>query len=239
MEMDLANLKFTKQNGKPHADLNLVGLAYGADGEVAGRFSDTVPLDSPATQPYRYERQFRLPAGRYNVRVMFGSAQETIGKVEAPLTIDPWDGARPALSGIALASETQHVPDLTADLDPSLLEGHKDLIANSQQMSPSGSNRFHASAPCFAYLEIYNAPAAVALAMRVLDLATGAQKAAWSVTAADRALFPVPIASLPPGAYTLEVTVMVGQALSPATAPAGESPAPPSPPRTVEFQVVE
>jgi hypothetical protein len=170
---------------------------------------------------------------------MFGSAQETIGKVEAPLTIDPWDGARPALSGIALASETQHVPDLTSDLDPSLLEGHKDLIANSQQMSPSGSNRFHASAPCFAYLEIYNAPAAVALAMRVLDLATGAQKAAWSVTAADRALFPVPIASLPPGAYTLEVTVMVGQALSPATAPAGESPAPPSPPRTVEFQVVE
>ena len=46
MEMDIQGLRFTKQkNGKQHAELDLVGLAYGADGGVAAKFSDAVSLD--------------------------------------------------------------------------------------------------------------------------------------------------------------------------------------------------
>jgi VWFA-related protein len=237
MEMDLANLKFTKENGKQHAELNLVGLAYGPDGAVAARFSDAVPLDFDSAQQaeafrkqlYRYERQFRLPAGRYNVRVAFGSGDQSFGKVEAPLTVDAWDGQRLALSGIAMAGEAAKAPDLTSDLDPSLLEGHKDLIANSTEVSPSGSNRFRANAPCYAYLEIYNAAPTVAIEMRVTDRETGAQKSAGPIpwdfagtgSAVSPVLFQVPISSLPPGAYSLEVKAVGSEA------------------RTVEFQVVE
>ena len=247
MEMDLANLKFTKQNGKQHAELNLVALANGPDGEVAGRFSEAVPLDFETAQeaeafrkqPYRYEHQFDLPSGRYNLRVAFSSGDQTFGKVEAPLTVDPWDGQRLALSGIALASESHKVSDLTSDLDPSLTEGRKRLVAKSVEVSGSGSNRFHRSAPCFAYLEIYDPPLAgpnpptVGLAMRILDQSTGEQKQAGAVGAASfirpgnpvvPVLLSVPIAALSPGSYRLEVK-------------ASHSPGNDSVIRTVDFRV--
>jgi VWFA-related protein len=224
MEMDLAGLKFNHQDGKEHAVLNLVGLAYGEDGGVAGRFSDSVPLDFDATaqanafrkQPYRYERQFRLPAGKYNVRVAFGSGDQSLGKAEAPLTVEPWDGHRLALGGIALSGETSQVAGLTSDLDPSLLEGHRELIANSIQLAPSGVNRFHTAEPCYAYLEIYGAAVGTTLDMRILDAAAGQAKLAARVPPASfsrpgAAVVPlilsVPIASLSPGAYTLELRV--------------------------------
>jgi VWFA-related protein len=247
MEMDLANLKFTKQNGKQHAELNLVALANGPDGEVAGRFSEAVPLDFETAQeaeafrkqPYRYEHQFDLPSGRYNLRVAFSSGDQTFGKVEAPLTVDPWDGQRLALSGIALASESQKVSDLTSDLDPSLTEGRKRLVAKSVEVSGSGNNRFHRAAPCFAYLEIYDPPLAgpnpptVGLAMRILDQGTGEQKQAGVVSAASfirpgnpvvPVLLSVPIAALSPGSYRLEVK-------------ASHSPGNDSVIRTVDFRV--
>jgi VWFA-related protein len=249
MEMDLASLKFVKQNGKQHAVLNLAGLAHGADGEVAGRFNDAVPLDFGTVQeaeaflkqPYRYEFQFNLRPGRYNVRVAFGSGGQSFGKVEAPLTIDAWDGQHLALSGIAFASETRKVADLASDLDPSLLEGHKELIARSNEMVPSGSNRLHRSAPCIGYLEIYDSllaganPPTFDLGIRVLDRRTGEEKEAGKFNAADyirpgNPVAPVmlkfPIASLPPGSYTLEVKAV-------------RSPGNDSAMRTVEFQVVE
>ena len=45
MALDVSALKFTRQDGKEHADLTLVGFAYAEDGSVAARFSDFVPLD--------------------------------------------------------------------------------------------------------------------------------------------------------------------------------------------------
>ncbi len=247
MEMDLANL--AKQTSKPHADLDLVGLAYGPDGEVAGRFSDTVrlDLDTPqaldafSRQPYHYEHQFRLPSGRYNVRLAFGSGDRNFGKVEGPLTIDAWDGRHLALSGIALASEARKAPDLTSDLDPSLLDGRKDLTARSLEISPSGGNRFPRSAPCFGYLEIYEPmlagpnPPTIGLEIRILDRRTGEQKEAGTLSAADYirpgnpvvpVLLKAPIASLPPGSYVLEVK-------------ASRSPGEDYVVRTVEFEVSE
>jgi hypothetical protein len=236
MEMNVTGLKFTKQkNGKLHAELDLVGLAYGADGAVAGRFSDAVPLDfdtaeeaEPARErPYHYERQFRLPSGKYNVRVAFGSGERSFGKVEAPLTIDPWDGRRLALSGIALASDAPKVLDLTSDLDPSLLEGHKDLIAESREISPSASNSFRGSALCFGYLDIRDAllagpnPPRYGVEVRVLDRRSGEEKATGSLDAADYirpgkpvapVLLDVPVARLPRGSYVLEVGHRVRQA---------------------------
>jgi VWFA-related protein len=250
MQMDLGRLKFTKQkNGKLHAELDLVGVAYGADGGVVTKFSDAVSLDfeTPAEAesvrdyPYRYERQFRLPAGRYNVRVAFGSGGENFGKAEAPLTIDPWDGQRLTLSAIALARGAHKVPDLTSDLDPSLLEGHKDLIAKSIEVYPSGSNNFRDSEPCIGYLEIQDPllagpnPPSYSIGVRVLDRRTGEEKAGGWFEAADYirpgiavtpVLINVPIEGLARGSYALEAKVL-------------RSPEDDSAVRTVEFQIGE
>ncbi len=45
MEIPSDSLKFDKQKGKYHANINVLGIAYRPDGTVGARFSDTVNLD--------------------------------------------------------------------------------------------------------------------------------------------------------------------------------------------------
>jgi len=152
MEIATAGIRFQKVNGRPHAELKVVGLAYAQDGSAAGRFSDAVMLnfanDKEAAafgkRPYYYQHQFDLAAGQYTVRVAFQSGESNFGKAESQLAIEPWDGRRLALSGIVLARESRPAPDLAFTLGTELLEERRPLVAGSQEIVPSGDNRFHA-----------------------------------------------------------------------------------------------
>src|SRR5216683_1906478 len=65
MEIPADSLNFNKEKGKYHANVNILGIAYNADGSVGARFSDTVNLDLEKDEwkeftktPYRYQNQF-------------------------------------------------------------------------------------------------------------------------------------------------------------------------------------
>jgi hypothetical protein len=83
-------LKFEKQKGTFHAEMNLLGLAYKADGWVAARFSDTVKRDFEDKKqveafekaPFHYETQFDVASGQYTLNVAFTSGSESFGKLE-------------------------------------------------------------------------------------------------------------------------------------------------------------
>jgi hypothetical protein len=166
-----------------------------------------------------------LPSGKYNVRVAFGSGGESLGKVEAPLTIDAWDGRSLALSGIALSRNARKASDLAAELDPSLLESNKPLIARSLEIMPSGDNRCRSTEPCFGYLELYDSEMASPnsraprLSIKVLDrqskraLKSGELDIASFVRPASSSvpfILPVPVQQLSGGAYTLEIRASSG-----------------------------
>jgi VWFA-related protein len=232
MEIRTAGIKFQKVKGKPHAELKVAGVAYRPGGDVAGRFSDVVQLDFEtdkeaaafAKQPYHYEYQFDLGPGEYSLRVAFSAGGENFGKAEMPLSIAPWDGRRLALSGIAFAKESRPVPDLASALDDSLLEDRRPLIAGSRRIVPSGSNRFHGADQALVYAEIYEPllagpnPPSLGLQIRVVDRQGGEVKAspeAFSVTNFIRpgnpvvpVAFSLPLASLAPGSYRLELNAV-------------------------------
>ena len=248
MEIAAAGIKFDKVKGKPHAELRVTGVASKAGGEVAGRFNDVVKLDFEtskesdafAKQPFHYEYQFDLAPGQYNLRVTLDAGEGSFGKVEMPLSVEPWDGRRLGLSGVALSKESRSVPDLAAALDDSLLEDRRPLIAGSHQIVPSGSNRFHRADLSLAYVEIYDPllagpnPPTVSLQIRVIDRQTGQPKedlGSFSLANFIRpgnpvvpVAFNLPGASLPPGSYRLEVT-------------AAHSPGTDSVVRTADFEV--
>ena len=229
MEIGTAGLKFENVGGRQRAELNLVAVASRPNGGVAARFTDTVKLDFATDRdveafrkrPYHYEHQFRLAPGQYNIRVSFGVGEEGSGKVEMPLTVDGWDGQRLALSGVALARESRKVVDFASGLDLASIQGRKPLIARSLEIIPAGSSRFQRGEPCLAFLEIYEPllagpnPPKISLQIRVLDRQTGEQKADSGVFGVDNLIragdqvvpvsLTVPVATLSPGAYRLEV----------------------------------
>jgi len=220
MEIEAEKLKFDNRKGKPHAELNFLGTATGADGQVHARFSDTLKLDfdDPSQvenlkgKSLHYEKEFKIAPGQYTLTVAFSQAEAGFGKLTAPLDIEPWTGGL-GLSALVLSRETHPAADL--GLAPTL-EGRTPLVTEGMQVIPSGAWNFSKSEPAFFYFELYGPEAAMArVHVRILDRKTGEQK--WdggssSVSAPDNAgksFIPagakLPLDSLSPGAYQLEV----------------------------------
>jgi hypothetical protein len=220
-------LKFEKVKGKQHAAVNILGIAYKPDGAIAARFSDTsnVDLDGKKEveefqkEPFHYENQFEIASGEYKLKVVFSSGNESFGKLEAPLSIDPYGGKEFSISGLALSNNIRRASDMATGLDSQLLEDRTPLLVQGMQISPSASNHFKKTDTAGLYAQIYepllkgpNLPS-VAFEMRVVDRKSGQEKMKVrdrvALTKGGDPVIPlglqIPVTKLDPGSYRVEV----------------------------------
>ena len=216
-------------NGKIHADMDVVGLAYNLGGQVAARFSDTVSFDFGGRpqfdaflrQPLHYEHQFEIAPGNYTLKVVFRSGKDRFGVAETQLAVEAPDSAQLALSAIALSRDVQ--PISPEAFQEELDKGAKPLVFRGNRIRPSGSDLLSRAAVAEAYFEIYEPPAAgrdsvqLTMHLRLLDVRSNEEK--WdsgdvdlsALAAPGNRAIPValrlPVANLPPGAYRAELTV--------------------------------
>jgi VWFA-related protein len=190
MEMPPDALKFKKEKGKLHAEMNVLGIAYNPDGGIAAKFSDTLKMEFQnkkeveqfEERPLSYETQFDVASGKYTLKVAFSANSESFGKLELPLVVDPYDSKKFSLSAVAMSREMRKVNDLDANLDATLLADKTPLIVQGIQMTPGASNVFQKDGPGAFYLEIYEPsmleekPHQVGLQMVVIDRKTNQQK---------------------------------------------------------------
>jgi len=232
MEIPSEAIKFEKQKGKLHGEINVLGIASGADGGVAARFSDTVKLDFEdkkeveafQKKPLHYENQFDVASGKYNFKVVFSSGGSNFGKIETQLEVDPYEPSNFSISGLALSREAHKASDVAASLDASLLEDKVPLLYNGLHLIPSGTSEFKKEDMKVFYVEIYEPllsktpdpknPLVVAIDMKVLDRKSGEQKSDTGLLRLEldkQGSNPVivlgeklPVDGLAPGSYTLE-----------------------------------
>jgi VWFA-related protein len=234
-------VKFEKVKGKQHSAVNVLGIAYKPDGTIAARFSDTVDFDFDGKkeveefqkQPFHYENQFDVASGEYSLKVVFSSGNESFGKLQLPLLIDPYDGKQLSMSGVALSNEMQRVADLSTGLDSQLLGDRTPLVVQGIQLVPSASNRFKKTDNVAVYAEVYAPllaganPPQVAVELTIVDRKTGEKKldaASRAASQAGSSVAPVglkvPVATLAAGSYRVELRALdsVGNSAKPRTA---------------------
>jgi len=226
------SIKFEKAHGKFHAELNILAVAYRPDGSVAAKFSDNKKIEVENKKElqafnertYYYDGQFDIASGQYTLKAAFSSGGPAFGKVEMPLTVDPYDSKQFGLSGLALSKELRRTADTGSDLDAVLLEGRTPLVAQGYQFTPAAAYRFKTTDHAALYAEIYEphavdkTPPIVAVRLRVLDRKTQEAKedsGLMGVSKEIRAGNPVipvglklPLDKLPPGAYRVEVNAI-------------------------------
>jgi VWFA-related protein len=227
LEIPSTALKFEKVKGKQHAAVNILGIAYKPDATIAARFSDTMNVDLDGKkeveefqkQPYRYENQFGIASGDYKLKVVFSSGNESFGKLETPLVIDPYKSQEFSISGVALSNNIRPAAGIAADLDGQLLEDRTPLMANGFNISPSASNHFKKTDVAGIYAEIYAPllksanPPDVAFDLKVLDAKSGELKVhirnkipkAKDVSPVITLGLKLPVDTLAPGSYRVEL----------------------------------
>jgi VWFA-related protein len=226
MEIPADSFQFNKEKGKYHANLNVLGIAYRADGTIGARFSDTVNVDLEKEEwkeftklPYHYENQFDATPGAYKLTVVLSAGGDAFGKFESPLAIDPYDGKHFSLSGLALTNSVQRLNDIPTGLDSVLLEDRTPLVVKGMHIAPSGSNRFKHTDSVALYAEIYEplltsaTPPAVGMGYTIFERAsnqkvfsTGAQRADDFIQKGNSVIpvgLRVKVDDLKPGSYRL------------------------------------
>jgi hypothetical protein len=156
-----------------------------------------------------------------------GAGPNAVGKVEMPLTVEPWSAASLGMGGIAFSTDVrpaeQGVQDVQAE--GPVLEGHGPLTAGGKQFVPAATSKFARSAPVYFYTEIYDATLAGAnspgllLQYRILDGQTGEVRAETGMAGIGSYVRPgnpvvafatrLQMEQLPAGSYRLEVRAAV------------------------------
>ena len=228
MQFPATSVEFSKEKGKYHADINVLGIAYRPDGSVGARFSDEVTLDLEkdalknfTAKPMTYQNQFEIPTGSYRLSIVLSAGEKNFGKYETPLAIDPFDGQMFTLSAITLSNDIEPAQGLDSALEADLLSDRAPLIVRNMQIVPSGSNHFKRNENVGLYAQVYDPnlagpnPPAVKLSFRIVDLKTG--KPVVGGHDIDTAEFvnkgspvlpiglKVPVDQLSPGTYRLDL----------------------------------
>jgi len=224
MDIPTNSIKFEKVKGKQHATLNILGIAYKGDNSVAARFSDSVNLDFDgkreveefAKQPFHYENQFDVASGQYALKVVFSAGGEAFGKLESPLTIEPYDGKQFVMSAMALSNNIRRVSEMATGLDAALMEDHTPLVSQGFQIVPAATYRFKKTDNAAIYAEVYeplltSSTPQVGVEMKVTDRKTGEAKIDTGVQNAQTFIqkgnpvmavgMKLPVAKLDPGSY--------------------------------------
>jgi len=150
--------------------------------------------------------------------VAFSSGPDSFGSVESPLIVEEWTPAKFFLSGLAL-SKTYHAPDGAGLAFGSAGSEKVPLVVDGVQLIPSGDSRFHKSDQAFIYGEVYDpAVAVLTVRMTLLDAKTRSVVKDFGTGAITMQPLPggttvpmgltVPVATLAPGSYTMQVTVL-------------------------------
>jgi hypothetical protein len=225
MEISPADVKIEKEKDKLRGVINVLGIAYKADGSVGARFSDSVKLDFDGKAQaeafkgsnYHYENQFDVASGKYTLKVVFSSGGDSFGKVETPLNVEAYDGKAFMMSGLALSLKYGPAASMGGALDSALIEDRTPLITHGVQVIPSGTNQFKKGQTPVVFMEIYEPlevqqppppELAVALQILILDPQTNAPKA-------DSGLFRIPMPEKPGNPVISFATKIPSEAIEP------------------------
>ena len=233
MEIPASAVSFSKEKGKHHAVIDILGIASRPDGSVGARFSDEVVLDLEKDEwkrftekPMRYDNQFEIASGKYRLTVVLSAGGESFGKYEAPLAIDAYDGKSFALSAIALSDQVQPAAGLGGALEADLLSDRMPLLLKNMEVVPSASNHFKRTDSVALYAQLYDpglataTPPALRVSYVIVDMKTGKPIAGGKDI--DPSVFmekgssvlpvglKIPVDQLPAGSYRIEIQASNG-----------------------------
>jgi hypothetical protein len=198
LEFPSKSLKHQIKDDNLYASIGALLMVYNKDGTLAVRLSDFACCDNntgnkpPAKPqssrghsrqetskiPNRYETQFNLPPGEYELRAILSDG-EKFGRQVMPLIVDEYDGKQLAISEIALSRRIRKASSELREGSARILGGFLPLVSKDTEITPTTNTRFKKDEPLYVYFEVYEpelaakSATAIEAHLRVVDANTG------------------------------------------------------------------
>ena len=212
-------LQFKGKDGVQSAELNIFGRVSTLTGRVVQTFEDPVTKDYPDTlfqqslkQSFIYQKALPLRPGLYRLDIVIKDVNSgNVGAVNARLAVPRYDEERLAASTLIVADQIEHVPAKQI--------GTGQFVLGSSKVRPRMQADFTTADKLGIYLQVYNLKpddkTHKSNATFVYTVKKGDQQvmqfketSAEMKQTGDQVTIErlLPLATLPPGKYTLEVS---------------------------------
>jgi VWFA-related protein len=159
----IEKIAFKKKGNLLTAELAIMGAAFAEDGNIAGRFSQTLPVtcekDKEAefrAQPLTYRNSLSLHPGKYRLKVAVADATSNLGSVEQSFEIPAFSNNGPAVSSLVLVEQISPVPELIRDLRAQMLEESDPFSYLKVQITPRIDHKLNSNSDIPVFFRIYS-----------------------------------------------------------------------------------
>jgi hypothetical protein len=246
MEFSPDSLAHEIRNGRLYATIGTLVMVYRKDGTVAAQYSDFACCDygkekDPAedsksssgdeTQgqsliPSRYQTEFALPPGEYEVRAALSDGIH-FGVQTAAVSVKKNEPGKLGISDVVLARRVRKVPPDNSSGEEPFSGSYTPLVSKGVEYTPAANPRFWPGDTLYAYFDILDPLVGrpdknVEANFRIVDVGTGAVVDAFepvNVSGYVQADSPViaigrgiRLKALTPGEYRLDVRASEGTA---------------------------
>ncbi|MBZ5534447.1 MAG: VWA domain-containing protein [Acidobacteriia bacterium] len=164
VRLPISKLKMKKDRGLRSDAIDILGVALREDGTKAARFSDTLNIKMendqwkklPENATVTFPNYFRLPPGKYRLKVAVHDEGDLVGTVEQPVEIPPYTGGQFTTSSLVLSGEVRPLSGLISSLESELLDDKNPLISNGMKVYQSVDKTFSAGTAVCIYFSLYN-----------------------------------------------------------------------------------
>ncbi len=143
--------------------VDVMGVAYGEDGSVAARFSETlnVAIDKDKEEAFRnqdisYRNYLKLRPGKYQLKLAVADERGKIGMAEQSLVIPPMASESLVLSSLVVSQQLSKLPELIQNLQARLLDETDPLIYKGFQIALDTGNQINRQYPMAIFYKLYN-----------------------------------------------------------------------------------
>jgi hypothetical protein len=143
--------------------ISLMGFAYAEDGNIAARFSQTVPISfEKKKEPefrkkgYPYRNHFKLRPGKYRLKLAILDESNNLGVKERLFELPPLPEKGMTGSSLVLVEKMSNLPELIQNVRTPLLEEDDPLLCAGMQFEPLVENKLPVNSVGQVLFRIYN-----------------------------------------------------------------------------------
>jgi VWFA-related protein len=158
----LDKVESKRRGGQSACDLNVMGVAYTENDNVAARFTETVRVavdrqkGENSRNDFIYTNYFKLRPGKYRLKIAASDEANNLGSMEHLVEIPAIPENGFAGSSLVVAEGASPLPELIQNLEAAMMNDADPLIYAGLQVSPSVENKIPVKSLPAVLFKLYN-----------------------------------------------------------------------------------